>query len=217
LVYLFFDEQNAMTIDAHQHFWQYDPIQYDWIDDSMAVLQRDFLPEDLQPLLQKNDLEVCIAVQADTSEEDTAFLLELAQEHAFIAGVVGWVDFCAENVAERLELFSGHRKLCGYRHIVQAEPDVNFLLRPDFLRGIEALGKYDLVYDILVFPHQLGAVLEFVKKFPNQRFVIDHLAKPYIKDGFLEGWAVLMRAIAQCQLQNLRHGDRGRLAKLVAN
>jgi len=186
-----------MIIDAHQHFWKYDPVQYAWIDDSMAKLQRDYLPENLAPVLQKNGIDGCITVQADTSEADTTFLLELAAANDFVKGVVGWVDFCAENIEERLEFFADQQKICGFRHVVQAEPDVNFLLRTDFLRGIKALGKYDLTYDILVFPHQLGAALEFVRLFPKQQFVIDHLAKPYIKDGFRDGWTVLMRSIAE--------------------
>ncbi len=184
-------------IDAHQHFWRFDPIRDAWIDESMKVLQRDFLAADLKPELDAQGLNGCIAVQADQSEAETHFLLQLAEERDFIKAVVGWVDLQAENIEDRLAYFSQFEKLAGFRHIVQAEQDVNFLLRKNFCRGIEALQKYGFSYDILVFPHHLGVALEFVLRFPQQKFVIDHLAKPYIKDGFYHGWASLMREIGK--------------------
>lgn len=186
-----------MVIDSHQHFWQYDPARHGWIDKSMARIQRDFLPFDLQKVYEQEGVDGCVAVQVDQTEAETAYLLELAGLYPFIKGVVGWIDLRATNLPERLDHFAQFEKLCGFRHIVQGESDVNFLLRPDFRRGIAQLHLYDLTYDILVFPHQLGAVLEFVRSHPNQRFVIDHLAKPYIKDGFYDGWALMMRAIAR--------------------
>jgi len=188
-----------MVIDAHQHFWRYQTSKQTWIDDSMALLKRDFLPRDLQKELAENQVDGCVSIQAEHSESETLFLLRLAEEHPFIKGVVGWVDFRSAKVEERLSFFSTFAKLRGFRHIVQGEKDVNFLLRKDFLNGIGLLEKYGFTYDILVFPHQLGAVLGFVKQFPNQKFIIDHLAKPYIKDGFFEGWALLMKAVAQHQ------------------
>lgn len=186
-----------MVIDSHQHFWKYEPIKHSWIDDSMAAIRKDFLPADLQKVYAENDIDGCIAVQADQTLEETDFLLKLAEENDFIKGVVGWVDLRAENIDEVLKSYSKFKKLKGFRHVVQGEADHNFLLRPDFLRGITALEKYNFTYDILVFPHQLGAVLEFVKRFPNQKFVIDHIAKPYIKDGFYDGWAALMFEIGK--------------------
>jgi L-fuconolactonase len=186
-----------MIIDSHQHFWKYDPIKHDWIDDSMLVIRKDFMPSDLKKVYQENDIEGCIAVQADQTLEETDFLLALAKENDFIKGIVGWVDLRAENIDEVLKYYSQFKKLKGFRHVVQGEADHNFLLRHNFLRGIAALEKYNFTYDILIFPHQLGATLELVKKFPNQKFVIDHIAKPYIKDGFYEGWANLMLAIGQ--------------------
>lgn len=188
-----------MIIDAHQHFWHFDPVRDAWIDDSMKVLQRDFLPVDLKPDLDANGVSGCVAVQADQSEAETHFLLQLAEKQDFIKNVVGWVDLQAENVTERLDYFYQFGKLAGFRHIVQSEQDVNFLLRKNFCRGIAALERHDFTYDILVFPHQLGAVLEFVRRFPRQKFVIDHLAKPYIKDGYFDGWALLMREIAKAE------------------
>ncbi|TMM56763.1 amidohydrolase [Maribacter algarum] len=186
-----------MTIDSHQHFWKYEPIKHEWIDDSMSVIRRDFLPSDLIEVYKANGIDGCVAVQADQTLVETDFLLDLAKENAFIKGVVGWADLRSENIDALLEEYHSNQKLKGWRHIVQGEADHNFLLRPDFLRGISYLEKYDYAYDILIFPHQLGATLEFVKQFPHQKFVIDHIAKPCIKDGFFEGWAVLMKEIAK--------------------
>jgi L-fuconolactonase len=186
-----------MIIDSHQHFWQYDPQRHGWIDDSMAVIQRDFLPYDLQKVYERNGVDGCVAVQVDQTETETDYLVKLAGIYDFIKGVVGWIDLRAENLPDRLDHFAGYDKLCGFRHIVQGETDVNFLLRPDFMEGIRQLHTYRFTYDVLVYPHQLGAVLEFVRNHPQQLFVIDHLAKPYIKDGFYDGWALLMRAIAR--------------------
>ncbi len=186
-----------MTIDSHQHFWKYTKETHGWIDDEMAVIRHDFLPEDLRPILIENNIDACVAVQADQTLEETNFLLQLANENNFIKGVVGWVDLKEKTINETLEVLNVEDKLKGFRHIVQGEPDPNFLLRSDFLNGVASLEKNNFTYDILVFPHQLGAVLEFVKKFPNQKFVIDHIAKPYIKDGFFNGWAVLMKEIAK--------------------
>lgn len=186
-----------MIIDTHQHFWKYDPVRDAWIDDSMALLKRDFLPEELKGTLSANAVDGCISVQAGQSEAETLFLLELAEQYGFIKGVVGWVDLRSGDVEERLEYFSRFPKLKGFRHIVQAEPDVNFMLRKPFMQGIGLLEKYGFTYDILIFPHQLGAALELARSFPRQRFVIDHLAKPYIRDGFFGGWAVLMAELGK--------------------
>ncbi|NKI25802.1 amidohydrolase family protein [Arenibacter sp. 6A1] len=184
-----------MTIDSHQHFWKYEAVKHNWIDDTMSVIRKDFLPAELKNVYTANGIDGCVAVQADQTLEETDFLLDLAQENDFIKGVVGWVDLRNPELEDDLSKYSEHPKLKGYRHIVQGEADPNFLLRPNFLRGISMLEKYQATYDILVFPHQLGAVLEFVKKFPHQKFVIDHIAKPYIKDGFYDGWALLMQEI----------------------
>lgn len=197
-----------MIIDSHQHFWKYNPQKHAWIDDEMSVIRKDFLPSDLESVFTDHGVDGCVAVQADQTLQETDFLLELAHEHDFIKGVVGWVDLRSDALDRVLEKYAPDSKLKGYRHIVQGEEDPNFLLRPDFLKGISKLENYGAAYDILVFPHQLGATLEFVKKFPNQKFVIDHIAKPYIKDGFYEGWAVLMKEIAkhenvQCKISGM--------------
>ena len=188
-----------MLIDSHQHFWNYKPEKHSWINDSMAVIRRDFLPSDLLKVYKEYGIDGCVAVQADQTLEETDFLMDLASENEFIKGVVGWVDLRDEAVDEILEQYHPQKLMKGWRHVVQGEPDHNFLIRPDFIRGISYLEKYNYTYDILIFPHQLGATLEFVKRFPHQKFVIDHIAKPYIKDGFYEGWATLMKAIGKHQ------------------
>jgi L-fuconolactonase len=185
-----------MRIDAHQHFWRYNPEEYGWIDDSMASLRSDFLPADLKPELDRAGFDACIAVQARQTPEETLWLLRLAAETPFIAGVVGWVDLRAENVRDQLAEFSENPKLVGIRHIVQAEPDDRFLLRPDFLLGIAVLEEFDLTYDILIYPRHLPVAVEFVQRFPRQRFVLDHLAKPFIKAQTLEPWASDIRKLA---------------------
>jgi L-fuconolactonase len=186
-----------MIIDSHQHFWHYEPVKHAWIDDDMAVIRKDFMPSDLEVVYKENGIDGCVAVQADQTLAETDFLLKLASEHDFIKGVVGWVDLRSSTIETTLETYSQHKKLKGFRHVVQGEADHNFLLRPHFLIGMSLLKKFNFTYDILIFPHQLGATLEFVKQFPNQKFVVDHIAKPYIKDGFYDGWAVLMKEIAR--------------------
>lgn len=185
-----------MKLDSHQHFWQYDPQKHSWIEDNMAVLKRDFLPPDLQVIYDANGIDGCIAVQADQSEAETLFLLELAEEYSFIKGVVGWVDLRADQVEDRLAYFAQFPRLCGFRHVVQAEPDPNFMLRGDFRKGLSRLHDFGYTYDILIFPTQLEAAIQTVKDFPLQPFVIDHIAKPYIKTGEIEAWARAMREIA---------------------
>ena len=186
-----------MVIDSHQHFWKYDSDKHAWIDDSMSSIRQDFLPLQLEKLYKAQGVDGCVAVQADQTDEETAFLLQLSKNHPIIKGVVGWVDLRSPDISELLEAYSSEEIIKGFRHIVQGEADPNFLLRPSFLNGISELKKHDFTYDILVFPHQLGAVLEFVKTFPDQKFVIDHIAKPYIKDGFYDGWAALMMEIGK--------------------
>jgi L-fuconolactonase len=177
-----------MRIDAHQHFWKYDPVRDGWINSEMCVLRRDFMPDDLAPILRENDIDGCIAVQADQSEDETHLLLNLSSKYEFIKGVVGWVDLAAGNIEERLEYWSGFDKLMGFRHIIQAEPDDSFMLRPDFCRGISGLSQYGFTYDLLVQPRHLPSLLKFVGRFPDQSFVIDHLAKPSIQTGKIDEW-----------------------------
>ncbi len=185
-----------MQIDAHQHFWRYDQREYGWIDDSMAALRRDFLPADLKPELERSGFQGCIAVQARQTLEETRWLLELAERAPFILGVVGWVDLRSPQLRCELEWLAGKSKLVGIRHVVQSEPDERFLLQPDFLRGIAMLEEFDLAYDILIYPRHLPVAAEFVARFPRQRFVLDHLAKPPIKSGALDAWVRGIRELA---------------------
>lgn len=186
-----------MRIDAHQHFWVYDPDEYGWIDDTMASLRHDFLPADLKPELESAGFQGCVAVQARQSLEETRWLLELADGSPFILGVVGWVDLRSPQVRSQLDEFAANPKLVGIRHIVQSEPDDRFLLQPEFLRGISMLEEFDLAYNILIYPRHLPVAAEFVQRFPRQRFVLDHLAKPSIKGGDLESWARGIRELSQ--------------------
>lgn len=185
-----------MIIDSHQHFWNYHPDRHTWINESMAVLRKNYLPSDLEPLLSANKVDGCVAVQAEMSEDETRFLLKLASEYPFIMGVVGWVDLMDECVDSRLEFFAANPKLKGIRHIVQDEPDDDFMLRPRFQNGIGKLGAHSLVYDILVYPRQLPAAIGLVRKFPGQQFVIDHLAKPAFSAGVDGEWKKNMQTLA---------------------
>ncbi len=188
-----------MRIDAHQHFWVYKSDEYEWIDESMAVIRRNFLPDDLAPELTANQFDGSIAVQARQTLEETRWLLELADRSETILGVVGWVDLCSENVRSELKHFAGHRKLVGIRHIVQSEPDERFLLRPDFLRGISYLEEFGLAFDILIYAKHLPVAAEFVERFLRQRFVLDHMAKPPIKAGQMDQWAEGIQRLAKFQ------------------
>ena len=176
-----------MKIDAHQHFWKYDGNEYGWIDDKMSILKKDHLPKQLQPILKENGMDGSIAVQARQSLEETQWLLDLADEHSFIKGVVGWLDLRSDELVEQLETFAPHPKLVGVRHVVQDEPD-GFILDNKFLRGIERLPDYNLAYDILIFPHHLPDTIKFVKQFPYHRFILDHIAKPIIRENILSPW-----------------------------
>ena len=173
----------------------------------MRLLRRDYLPEDLAPELADNSVDATVAVQADQSEDETRFLLDLAARHESIAGVVGWVDLRAADLPRRLEYFLQFEKLRGFRHIVQAEAD-DFLLREDFQRGVARLGEFGFTYDILVYERQLAAAVEFAALFPDQPFVIDHIAKPDHTTGSIDCWERRMRALAEhphmmCKLSGL--------------
>jgi L-fuconolactonase len=186
-----------MKIDSHQHFWRYNSARDAWITDEMAVLRRDFLPEQLAVDCAANGIDASIAVQADQSENETNFLLELVKKNERVTGVVGWVDLVSPRVAERLEHLSHFEKLRGFRHIAQAEKDDRFLARDDFVKGVAQLRQFGFTYDILVYARQLPAAIELVSRLPEQRFVIDHLAKPEIKARKTEPWAAQMKEIAR--------------------
>jgi L-fuconolactonase len=185
-----------MRIDAHQHFWRYRARDYGWIGPGMDVLRRDYLPPDLRPLQQAVSIEGTVAVQARQIVEETRWLLELADQYAFVKGVVGWVDLRSPRLEEQLERFSAHPRLRGVRHVVHDEPDDEFMLREDFVRGIGMLAAFGLTYDLLLFPRHLGLACDLVARFPEQPFVLDHIAKPPIKLGVLEPWAEDLRRLA---------------------
>jgi len=187
---------NIGGIDSHQHFWHYEPVKHSWIDDEMAAIRKDFLPKDLAPILKSNGIIGTVAVQADQTEEETDFLLGLADEYPLIKGIVGWVDLRADNIKERLEHYAQFKYIKGFRHVLQGE-EPEFMLQPSFVRGIAALAEFNFTYDILIFPKHLEAALELVKQFPNQPFVIDHIAKPYIKAGLVDEWAKGMVVLSE--------------------
>jgi L-fuconolactonase len=196
-----------MRIDAHQHYWRYDPVAYAWIDDTMRVLQRDFLPDDIAPHMAPLGFERAVAIQASLTHEETAWLLDLAGRDRRVAGVVGWVDLQADDVADRIAKVAAHPRLVGLRHIVQSEPD-DFMARPAFRRGISALAAHELPYDILIYERQLPAAIDLVAAFPHQKFVLDHVGKPDIRSGRIAPWRERLRVLATfpnvwCKLSGL--------------
>jgi L-fuconolactonase len=194
-------------IDAHVHFWNYNKTRDTWITDEMKILQRDFLPKDIELVLKENNVDGVVAVQADQSEFETIFLLELSRPNHFIKGIVGWVNFQDKNIEERLQYFSQFKIIKGFRHIVQAEPD-KFLENENFLKGIRSLKSFGYTYDVLIYPNQLKYAIEFVNKFPGQKFIIDHCAKPFIKNKAIEEWKKYLKEISHnenvyCKLSGL--------------
>jgi L-fuconolactonase len=186
-------------IDSHQHFWIYDKARHSWMDDSMEACRQNFLPAHLQPILQQNGFAGCVAIQVDQTEADNNFALRLAEKNSFIKGVVGWVDLQANNIEERLQHYSHIKPMKGFRHILQSEADDKFMLNAKFKHGISLLNKYDFSYDILIKPNHLLYAKELAAAFPDQRFVINHLAKPFIKAGKIDGWKEGMQALAAYQ------------------
>ena len=188
-----------MKIDSHQHFWEYNPTDYGWMGPDMGKLRRDYLPGELGTILKNVGLDGSVAVQARQIPEETEWLLSLAAENPLIKGVVGWVDLRSESVEGELERFAANEKLKGVRHVLQDEEDDKFMLRGDFLRGIAVLAKFGLAYDILIFPRHIKYAVDLVNRFPSQRFVVDHIAKPFIKKAQIEPWRTDMRELAAAE------------------
>ncbi len=186
----------GMRIDSHQHFWLYDAPEYPWIDESKHALKRDYLPSDLEPLMASNGIDGTVAVQARQNLRETDFLLDLADSCNFIRGVVGWVDLRAADIEAQLERFAPHPRLVGVRHIVHDEADDRFMLGGSFLDGLALLQQYKLTYDLLLYPRHLRVAIDVVKRFPDQLFTLDHIAKPFIKDDIIEPWASEIRELA---------------------
>jgi len=186
-----------MQLDSHQHFWRYNPAHQVWMTDEMDVLRRDYLPTELHPQLRSIAFEGTIAVQARQMTEETEWLLAQAQAHDWIKGVVGWVDLRSPRLREQLERYARHPKLVGVRHVVHDEPDDEFMLLPEFRRGIGQLREFDLTYDLLLFPRHLPVAAKLVREFPDQPFVVDHLAKPAIRDAQVSPWKEDLRLLAE--------------------
>jgi L-fuconolactonase len=197
-----------IRLDSHQHFWRYNPAHQVWMTDQMAELRRDYLPDEVKPLLQSIGFDGAIAVQARQMVEETEWLLQLSDTHGLIKGVVGWVDLRSPELGAQLGKYSQHPKLVGVRHVVHDEPDDNFMLQPDFQRGIGQLREFNLTYDLLLFPKHLPMAVKLAAEFPQQPFVVDHIAKPAIRDGQVSPWREDLRRLADlpnvfCKLSGL--------------
>jgi L-fuconolactonase len=186
-----------MRIDAHQHFWNYSAAEYPWIGAGLERLARDYLPSDLEPLLAAKQIDGSVAVQARQSVEESLWLLALAKAHPLVKGVVGWVDLRSDRVGDDLRVLAANPTFVGVRHVVQDEPDPRFVLGEGFIRGLRQLRQHGLTYDLLLYPSQLPAAIELVELLPEQPFVVDHLAKPRIVAGEIDGWGRDIRAIAR--------------------
>jgi len=189
--------EHSFRVDAHQHFWKYNPSDYSWIDDEMGRIKRDFLPEDLEPILKDNSIDGCIAVQARQNDEETEFLLDLARQHSFIKGVVGWVDLLSEDLEEKLEGYTSQPLLKGFRHSLQDEADPSFILQPRFQKGLRLLNQYNFSYDLLIKPAQFQATIKAVDNYNEMPMVLDHIAKPLIKSGEMVQWRDDIFALAK--------------------
>ncbi len=185
------------AIDAHQHFWKYDPVRDNWITNDMAIMRKDFLPDDLALVLKKNNVNGSVVVQSDQSEEENIFQLKNADQNDFIKGIVGWVDFQADNIEERLAYYSSFEMMKGFRHVLQGEPQRDLMLTSQFVNGVSKLQRFGFTYDILIFTDQLQYIPQFVKLFPDQKFVLDHIAKPNIREKGIDEWEKDIRPLAQ--------------------
>lgn len=186
-----------MIVDSHHHFWRYDPAEYGWISDSMRALRRDFLPADLRREIEAAGVDGVVSVQARQTVSETRALLAHARENDFIRGVVGWVPLVDPAVRATLEELAQDPCLRACRHVLQDEPDDDYMLREDFNDGVRAVTAAGLVYDILIFERHLPQTLEFVDRHPNQVFVLDHIGKPRIRDGSFGAWRAAIRDLAR--------------------
>lgn len=190
-------KKGSFRVDAHQHFWIYNQKEYKWIGLSMRELQRNFLPSHLIKEFKKNGIDFCVSVQARQTLQETKWLLELAQNNSFIKGIVGWVDLKSNSVEKDLEQFAAYKNFKGVRHVLQDEDDDRYMLQPDFKQGLRKLEKYGLTYDILIYPRQIKYACVLVSELPQQKFIVDHLAKPLIKEGKIETWKKDMQELAK--------------------
>ena len=177
-----------MIIDAHHHLWKFNNADYGWMDDSMGILKRDYLPGQLEEQIKSTGVNGTVVIQARQTIEETRWLLEEADRNDFIKGVVGWVDLRSEALGDQLAEFASHPKLVGVRHVIHDEPDDGFMLSAKFISGIEKLATYGLTYDLLLFPKHLENAIELANRFPDQKFVLDHISKPFIRSGIMDPW-----------------------------
>lgn len=204
----YWEKRKVMRLDSHQHFWHYNPAHQVWMTEAMGVLKRDYLPDELAPLLAEIQFDGTIAVQARQMVEETDWLLKLSDKYEIIKGVVGWVDLHSPALREQLLRFSKHPKLVGIRHVVHDEPDDQFMLLSAFRRGISQLQEFNLSYDLLLFPKHLPVAVKLVAEFPKQPFVLDHIAKPAIREGRISPWREDLKQLAKfpnifCKLSGL--------------
>lgn len=190
-------ENQHLRIDSHQHFWRYSPAEYGWIDEAKSAIRRDFLPADLERQIAAAGIHGAISVQARQDLDETRWLLELAGRHDFLKGVVGWAPLIDPQVAETLNELASNLKLLGIRHVLQDEPDPDYMLRDDFNAGIRALKPLQLVYDILIYERHLPQTIQFVDRHPSQTFVLDHLAKPRVKAAEISPWRENLQELAK--------------------
>lgn len=186
-----------MKIDSHHHFWKYNEKEYGWMDERMARIRRDFLPADLKREIDLAGIDGVVSVQARQTVEETRFLLALAERREFIKGVVGWVPLIDPNVRGAMAEFSAQKKLKGYRHVLHDEQDDRYMMRDDFNSGVKAVTEAGLIYDVLIFEKHLPQTIEFVDRHPRQVFVVDHIAKPRIRDGYLSPWQSRINELAR--------------------
>jgi L-fuconolactonase len=175
-------------IDSHQHFWNYEAIRQNWITDEMDLLKKDYGPQELSTILEQCGFQGSVAVQSSQTEAENEFLVQIAEKNPIIKGIVGWVDLQSDSVSERLSYYSSINTIKGFRHVIHDEPDIDFMLRPSFLRGIKSLRSFGYNYDLLIFPVHLPNALQLVRQFPDQPFVIDHIGKPKIGEHEILYW-----------------------------
>lgn len=186
-----------IRIDTHQHFWVYKPEDYSWIDTSMGALRRDFSPAELEPLLHHAKIDGTVAVEARGHLEETEQLLAIADRTSFVLGVVGWLPLSDPSAPQLLERYATHPKLRGLRHWLGSSHDLDYMFGADLQRGVALLAGTGLSFDLMLWPPQLASASAFVDRHPNQVFILDHFAKPYIRAGQLEPWRAQLRELAR--------------------
>ena len=182
-------------IDSHQHFWKYHPQNHAWINEDMKIIQKDFLPEELSSIFDKEHIDGCVSVQVDQTEAETQFQIELAKDNPFIKGVVGWINLMNPSIEATLEKYQDKPIVKGFRHILQGEAK-GFMLQPKFIDGLKALANNNYTYDLLIYHHQIPDALKLLKELDSFKIVVDHIAKPDIKNSHITEWEKNIKALA---------------------